>query len=271
MTIKKMLTFLAAALLLLLTVLGQPQTTQADTQSAQIQKIQKAGVLKVGVKQDVPNFGYYSAETGKYEGMEIDIARKIAKSLDVKIEFTPVTAQTREAVMDNGQVDLVIATYTITPERQASYSFSTPYYTDEVGFLVNKSSGISNIADLNGKTIGVSQGSTTKVAIEEYGKAHNLSFKFVQLGSYPELAVSLYAKRIDAFSVDKSILSGYRSEKTKILSGGFNTQLYGIATKKSNTEVTSYINNLINKWSKDGSLQKIYKKYDLKPATTDNN
>ena len=66
MTIKKMLTFLAAALLLLLTALGQPQTTQADTQSAQIQKIQKAGVLKVGVKQDVPNFGYYSAETGKY-------------------------------------------------------------------------------------------------------------------------------------------------------------------------------------------------------------
>lgn len=242
----------------------------ADSQSAQIKKIQDSGVLKVGVKQDVPNFGYYSAESDKYEGMEIDIARKIAKSLGVKIEFTPVTAQTREAVMDNGQVDIVIATYTITPERQASYSFSNPYYTDEVGFLVNKSSGINSIEDLDGQTIGVAQGSTTKTAIEEYGKAHDLSFNFVQLGSYPELAISLYAKRIDAFSVDKSILSGYRSKKTKILADGFNTQSYGIASKKSNTEVTDYINNLISKWSEDGSLQKIYKKYDLKPASTDN-
>lgn len=243
----------------------------ADTSSQQIQKIKKAGVLKVGVKQDVPNFGYYSAESGDYEGMEIEIARKVAKSLGVDIQFTAVTAQTREAVMDNGQVDIVIATYTITPERQANYNFSTPYYTDEIGFLVNRSTGISTIKDLDGMTIGVAQGSTTKAAITEYAKANHLNFKFAQLGSYPELAISLYAKRIQAFSVDKSILSGYRSNKTKILDEGFNTQSYGIATKKSNTEVNEYINSLIEKWQKDGTLSKIYKKFDLKPAVSSNN
>lgn len=243
------------------------RAVSADTLSPQIEKIKKSGILKVGVKQDVPNFGYYSAVSGDYEGMEIDIARQIAKSIGVKPQFTPVTAQTREAVMDNGQVDIVIATYTITPERQANYNFSTPYYTDEIGFLVNKSTKISHIKDLNGLTIGVAQGSTTKAAITEFAKANHLTFKFAQLGSYPELAISLYAKRIQAFSVDKSILSGYRSKKTKILSEGFNTQSYGIATKKSNTEVNGYINQLIEKWSQDGTLSAIYKKFDLKPAT----
>lgn len=237
--------------------------------SAAVQKIIDSGQLKVGVKQDVPNFGYFSPKTNQYEGMEVDIARKIAKSLGVKPKFTAVTAQTREALLDNGQLDMIIATYTITPERQASYSFSDPYYYDEVGFLVNRSSKISKISSLNGKTIGVAQGSTTKAAIEEYAFANHLHFDFVQLGSYPELAISLYAKRIDAFSVDKSILSGYTSKKTKILSQGFNQQSYGIASSKANQDLTKHINLLIEEWSKDGSLENIYQKYHLKPARLD--
>lgn len=267
----KQLLMLSLAFGLIIMGFSLTSEVKADTNeqllsSKVIQRIKKAGVLKAGVKQDVPNFGYFSAESNTYEGMEIDIARKIAKNLGVKIAFTPVTAQTREAVIDSGQVDIVIGTYTITPERQASYSFSNPYYTDEIGFLVNKSSHFSSIKDMNGATIGVAQGSTTKGAIEEYAKAHNLHFDFVQLGSYPELAISLYAKRIQAFSVDKSILSGYRSKKTEILNQGFNTQSYGIASKQSNKDLTDYINNLLNKWSKDGILKKIYTKYDLKPA-----
>ena len=241
-------------------------TVSADTLPSQVQKIKESGVLRVGVKQDVPNFGYLNSETNQYEGMEVDIARKIAKAIGVKIQFTPVTAQTREPLMDNGQVDIIIATFTITPERQESYNFSAPYYYDQIGFLVNKDSGISSSKDLDGKTIGVAQGSTTKANLKLYAEEQGISFKFAELGSFPELAISLYANRIQAFSVDKSILSGYVSSKTKILDEGFNTQEYGIATKKSNTEVIQYINTLIEKWSDDGSLEKIQAKYGLKSA-----
>lgn len=261
---KSLLSMLALATVVV--TLSVASVAKADTIPAQVQKIKDAGVLKVGVKQDVPNFGYYSAQSGTYEGMEIDIARKIAKAMKVKVDFTAVTPQTREAMMDNGQLDIVIATYSITPERQASYSFTDPYYVDELGFLVNKAKGYSSIKDLNDKTIGVSQGSTAKAALEEYASAHNLTFHYSQLGSYPELAISLYANRIDGFLGDKSILSGYRSSKTALLSDGFNTQTYGIATKKTNTQVTSYINKLLAKWKTDGSLNKIYAKYDLTPA-----
>ena len=198
--------------------------------------------------------------------MEIDLAKKIAKELKVKVNFTAVTPQTREALMDNGTIDMLIATYTITDERKASYAMSNPYYYDQIGFLVQTKSGYKKLSDLNGKTIGVSQGSSAKAAVEEYASANNLKFNYVQLGSYPELAVSLYAYRIDAFAGDKSILSGYESKKTKTLKEGFKTQEYGIASSKSNQELIDYTNDLLAKWQKDGSLQKLYDKYHLKPA-----
>jgi len=195
-----------------------------------------------------------------------ELAKKIAKELKVKVNFIAVTPQTREALMDNGTIDMLIATYTITDERKASYAMSNPYYYDQIGFLVQTKSGYKKLSDLNGKTIGVSQGSSAKAAVEEYASANNLKFNYVQLGSFPELAVSLYAHRVDAFSVDKSILSGYESKKTKTLKEGFKTQEYGIASSKSNQELIDYTNDLIAKWQKDGTLQKLYDKYHLKPA-----
>ena len=272
MIFKKILRYLTVASLAILTIflITSHKTKAEDTSklldSKAVQKIVKRGTLNVGVKQDVPNFGYYSAKTNTYEGMEVDLAKKIADELKVKVNYIPVTTQTREPLMDNGTIDLLIATYTINDERKASYAISTPYYYDQIGFLVQTKSGYKKLSDLNGKTIGVSQGSSAKTAVEEYASANNLKFDYVQLGSYPELAVSLYAYRIDAFAGDKSILSGYESDKTKILDEGFKTQEYGIASSKSNQELIDYTNDLIAKWQKDGSLQKLYDKYHLKPA-----
>ena len=266
MIFKKILRYLTAVSLVIATVflITNHKTEAEDTSklldSKAVQKIVNRGTLNVGVKQDVPNFGYYSAKTNRYEGMEVDLAKKIADELKVKVNYIPVTTQTREPLMDNGTIDLLIGTYTI----------SNPYYRDQIGFLVLKDSGINKISDLNGKTIGVAQGASTKAALQEYASAHNLKFNYVQLGSYPELAVSLYAHRVDAFSVDKSILSGYESKKTKILNEGFKTQDYGIASSKSNQELIDYTNDLIAKWQKDGSLQKLYDKYNLKPAKAEN-
>ena len=272
MIFKKILRYLTVATLAIATVflISSHKTVAEDKSkllnSKAVQKIVKKGTLNVGVKQDVPNFGYYSAKTNTYQGMEIDLAKKIAKELKVKVNFTAVTPQTREALMDNGTIDMLIATYTITDERKASYAMSNPYYYDQIGFLVQTKSGYKKLSDLNGKTIGVSQGSSAKAAVQEYASAHNLKFDYVQLGSYPELAVSLYAYRIDAFAGDKSILSGYESKKTKTLNEGFKTQEYGIASSKSNQDLIDYTNDLLAKWQKDGSLQKLYDKYHLKPA-----
>lgn len=223
--------------------------------------------LVVGVKQDVPNFGYKDPKTGTYSGIETDLAKMVADELKVKIRYVPVTAQTRGPLLDNEQVDMDIATFTITDERKKLYNFTSPYYTDASGFLVNKSAKIKKIENLNGKTIGVAQGSITQRLITELGKKKGLKFKFIELGSYPELITSLHAHRIDAFSVDRSILSGYTSKRTALLDDSFKPSDYGIVTKKSNTELNDYLDNLVTKWSKDGSLQKLYDRYKLKPSS----
>ena len=96
--------------------------------------------------------------------MEVDLAKKIADELKVKVNYIPVTTQTREPLMDNGIIDLLIATYTINDERKASYAISTPYYYMlEIGFTWFWRSGINKISDLNGKTIGVSQGASIRL------------------------------------------------------------------------------------------------------------
>ncbi|MDU5458919.1 MAG: transporter substrate-binding domain-containing protein, partial [Streptococcus mitis] len=151
--------FFLSALLISLFGLAAAKPVQADTSVADIQK---RGELVVGVKQDVPNFGYKDSKTGTYSGIETDLAKMVADELKVKVRYVPVTAQTRGPLLDNEQVDMDIATFTITDERKKLYNFTSPYYTDASGFLVNKSAKIKSIEDLNGKTIGVAQGSITQ-------------------------------------------------------------------------------------------------------------
>ncbi|HFU3811735.1 TPA: transporter substrate-binding domain-containing protein [Streptococcus suis] len=266
------LTFPLLVLVAILLFIVKQPIAQTDTptelsNSDQVQAIIERGVLRVGVKQDVPNFGYKNPDTDKFEGMEIDIARKVADELGVDIEFTPVTAQTRGPLLDNGQVDMVIATFTITDERKLLYNFSTPYYTDAVGFLVNKDSGIKTFTDLDDKTIGVAQGSITRTLISELADKYGISVNFAELGSYPELSVSLRAHRTDAFSVDQSILSGYISSKSELMDFSFSASDYGIVTKLSNKDLNDYLNSLVEKWTADGSLQSIYDANGLEPVT----
>ncbi len=108
-----------------------------------------ADVLRVGTKIDVPGFGFQNPETGNIEGMEVDIARELAKRIKGDpnaLQVTGVNVTTRGAMLDNGTLDATLATFTVTEERKKSYNFSRPYYTDHIGVLVKKSSGIADLA-----------------------------------------------------------------------------------------------------------------------------
>ena len=114
------------------------------------------GTFHVGVKQDVYGFGYLDEVTGEYSGMEIDLGRMLAEALGYDdVEYTTVTAATRGQMLDNDELDCVIATFTIKPERLESWDFSTPYYVDAVTVLVEDESGITDLSGLVGKTVGV--------------------------------------------------------------------------------------------------------------------
>ncbi|MGX6979564.1 transporter substrate-binding domain-containing protein [Vagococcus elongatus] len=250
-------------------IAGCSNNDDSDKKSADngLEKIKKAGVVKIGIKEDVPNFGFLNPDTNKHEGMEIELSKKIAKDLtgsEDNIEFVGVTAKTRGPLLDNGEVDMIIATFTITDERKETYNFSTPYYQDEIGFLVRNDEGVDSMKDLDGKMIGVAQTATTKQSLEEKAKEIGITLEFSEYSTYPELKTALTSKRIDAFSVDKSILTGYVDKGTKILDDGFSPQEYGVATKKSNKELHEHLNKLIEGWESDGTLDEIYANNGLK-------
>ena len=136
-----------------------------DASIPEIKQIQDRGVLKVGVKNAVIGFSVEDPLTGEYKGFEDDLARLIAKDLGVDVEFTAVTAATRTELIDSGDLDVVLATFTISDERKTHWDFTVPYYTDYVSVLVEDKSGIKSLKDIEGKKVGVSSGSTSARAL----------------------------------------------------------------------------------------------------------
>ncbi len=245
---------------------AEPETPAVSDLPAGVQEIKDSGKLRVGVKADVPNFGLQDAATGEFKGMEIDLATAIAKRMGLAedaVEFQAVTAKTRGPLLDSGQLDLVVATFTIKPERLEQWNFSNPYYQDEVGLLVKKSSGITGLAGLDGKSIGVAQGATTRDAVQAEADKAGIKVKFLEFATYPEINAALESGRVDAFSVDKSILSGYLTEDSTILPDGFSPQDYGIASKKGTDDMTTFINDMLTEMESNGEMTALLEKWNL--------
>lgn len=286
----------AAVLSLLAACGGSSSSTAASTASsaaasgaasaasvafgADTQAIVDRGVLKVGVKNAVQGFSFQDTLTGEYKGLEDSLAEMIADYLGVDVEFTTVTAATRGELLDSGDIDAVLATFTITDERKKSWDFTTPYYTDYVSVLVEDSSGIKTLADLKDKVVGVSSGSTSaralvKAMIDE-GVLDGASFdadtfnadtwkegiSFRQYDDYPAISTALSAGEVQGFSVDKSILAIYKTEGRSYVDAEFSPQEYGVATKKG-SDFSTVCEDLITGWLADGTVESLIKENGL--------
>ena len=248
----------------------------SGSSDSKLAAIKDRGKLKCGVKKDVIGYGYLDTKTKKYEGLEIDLCYQIAAavlgvSYDEAVEkglceFTDVTPKTRGPLIDNDQLDIIAATYTITDERKKSWGFSTPYRTDHVGILIKKKSGMTKMADLDGKIIGVSQGSTTKDLVLQMLKDQNVDAtpEFKEFPDYPSIKSALDAGNIDAFAMDRSTLKGYTTDDCELLQPDveFGAQDYGVATKKG-SDLSKTVDDTVKKLKKDGWLDKEYTKWDL--------
>jgi ABC-type amino acid transport/signal transduction systems, periplasmic component/domain len=275
---KSVLTCLLAVCLLFTMVACSSETAKpaetpadADALPAGVQAIVDRGVLRVGVKNAVVGFGYEDPLTGEYSGYEIDIARNLAEGLGVDVEFTTVTAATRTELLDAGDIDCVLATFTITEERKQSWDFTTSYYTDYVAVLVEDASGIKSLEDMVGKVVGVSSGSTSAraliTAMIDKGVIAGEGFStdtfdpamwtegvsFRQFDDYPTIATALSAGQVDAFCVDKSILAIYQTDGRSYIEDQFAPQDYGIATKKD-SDFSVYCEDFILRLMEDGTL-----------------
>jgi len=252
----------------------------SEAVSADVQAIIDRGVLKVGVKNAVKGFSFQDTLTGEYTGLEDSLAEMIAEHLGVDVEFTTVTAATRGELLDSGDIDCVLATFTITDERRKSWDFSTPYYTDYVSVLVEDSSGIKALADLKDKVVGVSSGSTSARALVQEmidegvitGDGFSADtfnadtwkdgISFRQYDDYPAISTALSAGEVNGFCVDKSILAIYKTEGRSYIDAEFSPQEYGVATKKG-SGFSAVCDELISGWLSDGTIDGLIKENGL--------
>lgn len=233
--------------------------------------------LRVGVKDDVANFGLYDEESGQYSGMEIDLAQQLCEDLGYsEPEFVTVSAASRPEMLNNEEVDMVIATYSITDERKKKVDFSTPYYTDYAAVMVEASSMIDDLEELKGSRIGVMRNTSTALSLVEYMAQEGVvdaferkgfsaadfdgGVTFAEYDSYAEISEALEYGDVDAFVADRSILSGYIREDRVVLPDKFSEQEYGVCTKKDSA-LSAKVDEAVKKRLEDGTIGTLIDKW----------
>ncbi|KRM34387.1 glutamine ABC superfamily ATP binding cassette transporter, substrate binding protein [Agrilactobacillus composti DSM 18527 = JCM 14202] len=216
-----------------------------------------------GVKSDTRLFGLMDIKTNQIQGFDIDIAKELSHRIygkDVKIDLVPVTSNTRLPLLKNGNVDALIATMTITPERQKQVDFSDVYFDAGQAILVKKGSPIKSVKDLKAgtKVIGV-QGSNS---VDNVKKAAP-DTRVLQLADYAQAFTALKSGQGDALTTDNGILYGMSSDDPNyvVVGGTFTNEPYGIAVNKGQKPFLKAINKNLKAMRQDGTYHKIEQKW----------
>ncbi|WP_433296753.1 glutamate ABC transporter substrate-binding protein [Actinoplanes sp. CA-030573] len=219
-----------------------------------------SGKLTFGVKADQPGLGLQTGST--YSGFDIEISKIIAKGLGVPesgITWKTTVSANREAYIQQGQVDVVVATYTINDERKQKVNFAGPYYIAGQDLLVPVNSTITGPESLAGKKVCSVSGSTPAKRIQTDYKQAQLQ----QFDSYSKCVTALAGGQVDAVTTDDIILAGYASQeqyagKFKVVGKPFSTEPYGIGVKKDDTAGCNKINEILKAAASDGSYKKAW-------------
>jgi glutamate transport system substrate-binding protein len=216
--------------------------------------------LVIGVKADQPGLGLQTGST--YSGFDIEIAKIVAKGLGVDdsgITFKTTVSANRENYIQQGQVDMVIATYTINDARKKVVNFAGPYFIAGQDLLVPVASTITGPESLGGKKVCSVSGSTPAKRIQtDYKDA-----KLQQFDSYSKCVQALSGGQVDAVTTDDIILAGYAAQeqyagKFKVVGKPFSTEPYGIGIKKNDTTGCNKINEILKTAASDGSYKKAW-------------
>lgn len=224
--------------------------------------------LKVGVRDDIMHFGYLNPETGKYYGMEIDLAARLADAIEYDtVEYVTVQPDNRKQMLLDGEVDCLIAAYSVSETRLENFDFSESYYTDYSSIMVEKSSLIHEMRELVGKRIGVLDGANTapKLAIrmtEEglIGSEEELEPSLVKMDSYSELSVALEEGTVDAVCMDGCIARAYMEDDREILEEKIAQEEYAVATQKD-SELSGAVGTAISQLLSDGTIDGLIEKW----------
>ncbi|WP_246238695.1 glutamate ABC transporter substrate-binding protein [Acrocarpospora corrugata] len=215
-------------------------------------------LLVIGVKPDQPGLGMKQAE-GEFAGFDVDVATYIAGKLGKNARFVATPSSEREKVLMDGSVDLVVATYSITPERKTKVAFGGPYYVAHQDTLVRASeSAVAGVRDLKGRKLCQVTGSNSWRRVKEERK---IAVELVQAASYSECLADLKAGKVDAVSTDDLILAGFATADLKIVNAPFTDERYGVGIQAGDLDGCEAVNKAITEMYLDGTAKKLLQKW----------
>lgn len=185
------------ALVLTLILLAVPAL--ADSTARTLDEIKESGVLTIGVFSDKKPFGYVD-ENGEYQGYDVYFARRLAEDLGVELELVSVDAPNRVEFLTSAKVDIILANFTVTPERAEVVDFALPYMKVALGVVSPDSALITDVTELEGKTLIVSKGTTA----ETYFTENHPEVTLLKFDTYTEAFNALLDGRGDALSTDNT-------------------------------------------------------------------
>jgi glutamate transport system substrate-binding protein len=218
-----------------------------------------AGTITIGTKFDQPLFGLKGPDN-KPVGFDVEIGKIIAGALGIapdKIKWVETVSANREPFIENGTVDIVVATYTINDKRKEVVSFAGPYYTagQDILVLKNNPEKIKGPEDLKGKNVCSVAGSTSEKNIQPYG------VNLITTDTYSNCLEPLRSGKVVAVTTDNVILAGLAAQNEgefEVIGNPFTKEPYGIGLKKDDTQFRNFINDTLEKSYKDGAWKKAW-------------
>ncbi len=236
-------------------------TAAAPAADTSLAAIKQRGKLIVGVKYDVPLFGFLNPETNKVEGFDVEMGRAVAQRIfgnPDAVEFKEAVSRNRIPYLNEGVVDVVFSTMTANEERSQQIDFSDTYYVAGQSLLVPSNSTIATVADLSGKTVGTVKGSTSEQNIRKSAPDATVEL----FDTYSEAVQAMQSGRAEAVTTDDIILYGFQKsspDRFKVVGGQFTQEPYAAGVKKGNAELLNEVNAAIRDLKQSGKWTELYK------------
>src|SRR3712207_1829362 len=239
---------------------GGEQAARTFPQGTTMARLQEAGTIKIGVKYDVPPFGFKNPQNDQVEGFDVDLGRRIAEELGVEPEFIEAVSDNRIPFLKDGTADLILSTMTINAERDQEIDFSEPYFVAR-GRILTKSDNadIAGVDDLAGKKVCTALGSTYEETLKKEAPRADLRL----VDSYSECLELIQNGAVDAVSTDDVILTGMiiQDDTLKLVGDELTQEPYGAGIKKGDAELTDFVNQVFADFKSDGRWDDLYQEW----------
>jgi glutamate/aspartate transport system substrate-binding protein len=239
-------------------------------------KVKASGKIVMGVRESSSPLSYTLGE-GKFTGYHVELCERIIKAVApaAKVEYVPVTSQNRIPLVQNGTVDIECGSTTNNATRQKDVSFAVTTFVTEVRTAVKANSGITSIAQLNGKNLATTTGTTSVQTLRKNERASGIDFKEVFGKDHADSFLLLESGRADAFVMDDNILAGLiANAKTpadfKIVGEVLSVEPIAIMIRKDDAAFKKAVDDFIKAQMKSGDLDKLYAKWFMSPIPPKN-